>query len=355
MPQNTETLQSCPRINTDPNVESKPLHVLVTGAAGQIGYHLLFLIAHGLMFGDHQKVILHLYDVMVDMMEGVKMELVDSCFPLVDGIVASNKPEIAFKDVEAAILIAGMPRKVGMERKELIGINTRIMKEQAQALKNYSSKDVRVLVVANPANTNALVVAKNAGISVRKVTCLTRLDQNRASAQVASKLGVNVGDIHNAFVWGNHSEKQCPDITQCTIETPNGKQHVTELLEEQWLASFNQTIQSRGAKVIEARKASSAGSAAKAIVDHFRGWCLGADKDKVVCMGVYSEGQYGIAKGIFFSMPVVCYDGDYHVVENLTLDENIKEMIANSEEELLEEKKLEEAFEEITQQSRVHD
>nr|BAN38242.1 malate dehydrogenase,cytoplasmic, putative [Entamoeba histolytica] len=343
------------RINVDPNVESKPLHVLVTGAAGQIGYNLLFLIAHGLMFGPNQTVYLHLYDIMVEAMEGVKMELADCCFPLVKGVVASNKTEVAFKDVECAILVAGMPRKVGMERKELIGINTKIMKEQALALKNFANPHVRVLVVANPANTNALVVANNAGIDVKQITCLTRLDQNRAIAQIASKLNCKVEDVSDAFVWGNHSEKQCPDISHAVVQTPNGPKRVADLVEESWLESFNKTVQERGAKVIEMRKASSAASAAKAIVDHFRDWCLGTNKEKIVCMGVYSEGQYGIPKGIFFSMPVVCYGGEYHIVDDLVLSESTRTMLKNSEEELLEEKKLEIAYEEIKQHSNVHE
>ena len=206
------------RINIDSTKESKPLHVLVTGAAGQIGYNVLFLIAHGMMFGKHQTVILHLYDIMEEAMEGVKMELIDCCFPLVKGIVASTNPAIAFKDVEVAVLVAGMPRKVGLERKELIGINTRIMREQSLALKNYSSRDVRVLVVANPANTNALVVATHADINIKQISCLTRLDQNRARAQIAEKLNCSVDSVSNVFVWGNHSEKQCPDLTNAIVE-----------------------------------------------------------------------------------------------------------------------------------------
>ncbi|ELP94657.1 malate dehydrogenase, putative [Entamoeba invadens IP1] len=353
----TESTKYWSRINTDPlKVNScEPIHVLVTGAAGQIGYNLTFLIAHGLMFGPSQTVVLHLYDIVVEAMEGVRMEITDCCFPLVKGVVASNKTEVAFKDVETAILVAGMPRKVGMERKELIGINTRIMKEQALALKNYASPDVRVLVVANPANTNALVVANNAGIDVKQITCLTRLDQNRAIAQIALKLNVNVEDVKDAFVWGNHSEKQCPDIYHATLSTPLGYKKVTEIVEASWLEAFNKIVQERGAKVIEMRKASSAASAAKAIVDHFRDWTLGTDKEKIVCMGIYSEGQYGIPKGIFFSMPVICYGGEYHVVDDLVLDPSTKEMLKNSEEELIEEKKLELAFEEIKQMSHVHE
>ncbi|ELP90499.1 malate dehydrogenase, putative [Entamoeba invadens IP1] len=343
------------RINTDPKKESVPIHVLVTGAAGQIGYNLTFLIANGLMFGEHQTVILHLYDVMVEMMEGVKMELTDGCFPLVKGIVASNKTDVAFTGVEVAILVAGMPRKVGMERKELISINTRIMKEQALALKAYSSHQVRVLVVANPANTNALVVANNAGIDVKQITCLTRLDQNRAIAQIAQKCNVPIATVKHVFVWGNHSEKQCPDISHAYIETSEGEKKVEDLVEASWLESFNKIVRERGSKVIEARKASSAASAAKAIVDHFKDWCLGTDTEKVVCMGIYSEGQYDVPKGIFFSMPVVCCGGEYHVVDDLVLSPALKESLKESEEELIEEKKLELAFEEITQQYHVHD
>lgn len=347
--------QNWKRINTTKEQESKPLHILVTGAAGQIGYNVLFLIAHGLMFGHHQTVILHLYDIMTEAMEGIKMELLDCCFPLLKGIVASNKVEVAFKDVEVAILIAGMPRKEGMERKELIGINTRIIREQSLALKNYSSRDVRVLVVANPANTNALVVATHANINIKQISCLTRLDQNRARAQIAEKLKCSVDNVSNVFVWGNHSEKQCPDLTNAIVKIDSEYKKVTELIDDEWLKSFNKIVQERGAKVIEKRKASSSGSAAKAIVDHCRDWCLGTKENQIISMGVYSNGEYGIAPGIFFSFPVICKNGEYHIVTDFTLTDDVQEMIIHSEEELLEEKRLQSAFEELTCSSTIQD
>lgn len=315
----------------------KPVRVAVTGAAGQIGYQLVFRIAAGGLFGPGQPLILQLLELPVAQgaLSGVVMELNDCAFPLVAGIVATDKAEVAFKDADYAILVGAKPRGAGMERKDLLLENAKIFSAQGQALNSAAKKSVRVLVVGNPANTNALITAANAPrIPARNITSMMRLDQNRAMSQLAAKTSAHVNDVKRLVIWGNHSSTQYPDIHQTTVK---GKPAV-KLVDANWVQNdFIPTVQQRGAAVIKARGASSAASAAAAAIDHMRDWVLGS-KNQWVSMGVPSDGSYGIRKGIIYGFPVVCAKGQWKIVKGLKPSEFSRARMQATEKELLEER-----------------
>lgn len=314
-----------------------PIKVAVTGAAGQIAYSILFRIASGDMLGHDQPVILQLLDLEPAMtaLNGVVMELDDCAFPLLHKITTSFDPNEAFKDVDIAILIGARPRSKGMERKDLLEANGAIFTVQGKALANVAKKDVKVLVVGNPANTNALITLKNApGLDPKNVTAMMRLDHNRALTQIGRKTGNHVTEVKNVIIWGNHSATQYPDIYHATA----GGTAVSTLVDEQWLTNdFIPTVQKRGAAVIEARGLSSAASAANAAIDHIRNWVLGTPAGEWVSMGVVSDGSYGIAEGVVFGYPVTCKDGKYQIVQGLDINEFSRARITATYNELLEE------------------
>lgn len=315
----------------------KPVRIAITGAAGQIGYQLVFRIAAGDLFGPNQPVILQLLELPVAQgaLGGVVMELNDCAFPLVQGIVATDNAEVAFKDADYAILVGARPRGAGMERKDLLLENAKIFSVQGKALNSAAKKSVKVLVVGNPANTNALITAANAPrIPAKNITSMMRLDQNRAMSQLAAKTGAHVNDVKRVVIWGNHSSTQYPDVHQATVK---GKPAL-KLVEQNWITSeFIPTVQQRGAAVIKARGASSAASAAAAAIDHMRDWALGT-KNQWVSMGVPSDGSYGIGKGIIYGFPVVCTKGQYKIVKGLKPNEFSRERMLASEKELREER-----------------
>lgn len=315
----------------------KPVRIAVTGAAGQIGYQLVFRIAAGDLFGPGQPLILQLLELPIAQgaLSGVVMELNDCAFPLVAGIVATDTAEIAFKDADYAILVGAKPRGAGMERKDLLLENAKIFSAQGKALNSAAKKSVRVLVVGNPANTNALITATNAPrIPARNITSMMRLDQNRAMSQLAAKTGAHVNDVKRLVIWGNHSSTQYPDVHQATVK---GKPAV-KLVDENWVQNdFIPTVQQRGAAVIKARGASSAASAAAAAIDHMRDWVLGS-KNQWVSMGVASDGSYGIRKGIIYGFPVVCTKGEWKIVKGLKPNEFSRARMLATEKELLEER-----------------
>jgi malate dehydrogenase len=316
----------------------KPVRVAVTGAAGQIGYQLIFRIAAGDMLGPKQPIILQLLEVTpaLPMLNGVVMELNDCAFPLLAGIVATDSAEAAFKDADYALLVGARPRGPGMERKDLLTENAKIFSVQGKALNATAKKNVKVLVVGNPANTNALIAAENAPRIPRKnFTAMMRLDHNRAMGQLAAKTGKHVTDIKRMTVWGNHSSTQYPDINACTVK---GKAAV-KLVDESWSANdFIPTIQQRGAAIIKARGASSAASAASAAIDHMRDWALGTAKGDWVSMAVASDGSYGIKKGIMYGYPVTCSKGQWKIVKGLKVGKFSQERMAATEKELREER-----------------
>ncbi|CAG4949185.1 unnamed protein product [Colias eurytheme] len=319
-----------------------PIKVVVTGAAGQIAYSLLYQIASGAVFGPEQPVFLHLLDIapMMGVLEGVVMELADCALPLLVGVLPTANPEEAFKDVAAAFLVGAMPRKEGMERKDLLSANVRIFKEQGQALDKVARKDVKVLVVGNPANTNALICSKYApSIPKENFTAMTRLDQNRAQAQLAAKLGVRVQDVKNVIIWGNHSSTQFPDASNAVVNIGGVEKSVPAAInDDEFLKSaFVSTVQKRGAAVIAARKMSSALSAAKAASDHMRDWFLGTG-DRWVSMGVVSDGSYGTPRDVVFSFPVTVSNGKWKIVEGLTISDFARKMLDVTGKELDEEK-----------------
>jgi malate dehydrogenase len=314
--------------------------VTITGAAGHIGYALAFRIASGAMFGQDQPVILRLLEIpqAISSLNGVGMELEDCAFPLLHDIVLTDDPSIGFRGTDYAILIGAKPRSKGMERKDLITENARIFSLQGKAINDYASPDVRVLVVGNPANTNALIAAANApDLKRTQFTAMTRLDHNRALGQLANKSNSLVADITRMTIWGNHSMTQYPHMDNCVI---NG-QPVFDLVSQDWaIDHFIPRIQRRGAEIIEARGLSSAASAADAVVGHVHDWALGTEDDDWVSMAVHSDGSYGIAEGIVFSCPVTCKNGDYEIVQGLDLDDFSIARLKASEKELLEERKV---------------
>ena len=300
-----------------------PVRVAVTGAAGQIGYALLFRIASGEMLGKDQPVILQMLELPIDKaqaaLKGVIMELEDCAFPLLAGVVGTDDPEVAFKDADVALLVGARPRGPGMERKDLLLENAKIFTAQGAALNKVASRNVKVLVVGNPANTNAYIAMKSApDLPAKNFTAMLRLDHNRALSQLAAKANVAVGDIEKLVVWGNHSPTMYPDYRFATV---NGQSLKDRINDAEWNANvFIPTVGKRGAAIIEARGLSSAASAANAAIDHMRDWALGTN-GKWVTMGIASQGWYGIPNEVMFGFPVICQNGEYKVVEGLPIDE----------------------------------
>jgi len=317
----------------------QPLRVAVTGAAGNISYAMLFRIASGEMLGKDQPVILQLLEITpaLDALKGVVMELEDCAFPLLAGIVQTDDANVAFKDIDYALLVGARPRGPGMERKDLLEANAAIFSAQGKALNEVANRDVKVLVVGNPANTNALIAQRNApDLDPRNFTAMTRLDHNRAMAQLAGKTDSTVNDVKKMIIWGNHSSTQYPDLTACTV---NGKPAL-DLVDREWYeATYIPEVQQRGAAIIKARGASSAASAANAAIAHMRTWALGTDENDWVSMGVYSNGEYGIAEGLIYSFPCTCTNGDWSIVDGVDVSSDFsKEKMAATEQELSEER-----------------
>jgi len=319
------------------------IRVVVTGAAGQIAYSLLYQLAKGDVFGPDQPLYLHLLDipVMMGVLEGVVMELMDCALPLLLGVVPTADPAEGFKDIDAAFLVGAMPRKEGMERKDLLAANVKIFKVQGQALDNHAKKTVKVLVVGNPANTNALICSKYApSIPKENFSAMTRLDQNRAQAQLAARFGVGINNVKNVIIWGNHSSTQYPDARFSVISKEGSESRVVDsAADAQWLQDqFISTVQKRGAAVIAARKMSSAMSAAKAACDHMRDWWLGTTGDNYVSMGVISDGSYNTPKDVIFSFPVLIKDKQWTIVQGLDLDAFSIQKLQQTGQELTEER-----------------
>jgi malate dehydrogenase len=317
---------------------NSPVRVTVTGAAGQISYSLLFRIAAGEMLGPNQPVILQLLEITpaLDALNGVAMELEDCAFPLVAGILCTDQADIAFKDSDYALLVGARPRGPGMERKDLLEANAAIFSAQGKAINDHASRDIKVLVVGNPANTNALITQRNApDINPRQFTAMTRLDHNRAMSQMADKAGMTVNDVKNMTIWGNHSATQYPDLHHATVDG----QPAIDMVDQNWYEDeFIPTVQQRGAAIIKARGASSAASAANAAIAHMRTWVQGTESDDWVSMGVYSDGSYGIAEGLIYSFPCTCEAGDWSIVQGLEINGFSREKMSATEQELTEEK-----------------
>lgn len=315
-----------------------PLRVTITGAAGQIGYQLAFRIASGQMLGADQPVILQLLEIppALPALQGVVMELDDCAFPTLAGVVATDDPDTAFKDSDYALLVGARPRGPGMERKDLLEANAQIFSVQGKAINSHASRDIRVLVVGNPANTNALIASSNApDIDAGNFTAMTRLDHNRAIAQLAQKTGKHVNDIQRMTIWGNHSATQYPDINHSIVDGAAA----TKLVDQQWLADeFIPVVQQRGAAIIAARGASSAASAASAAIDHMRDWALGTAGGNWVSMAIPADGSYGIEPGIIYSYPVRCSKGQYEIVQGLTVNDFSRGRMDATETELREER-----------------
>jgi len=316
-----------------------PVRVAVTGAAGQIGYSLLFRIASGAMLGPDTPVILQLLEITpaLKALEGVKMELDDCAFPLLAGVVGTDDADKAFGDVDVALLVGAMPRKAGMERADLLSANGGIFKPQGEALARSAKRDVKVLVVGNPANTNALIAQQNAkGLDAGRFTAMTRLDHNRAVTQIAQKLNQPVTTVKKMTIWGNHSATQYPDLFHCEVGGKNAYQAVND---HAWVeGTFIPTVAKRGAAIIEARGLSSAASAANAAVDHIRSWHLGTAPGDWVSMAIPSDGSYGVPEGLISSFPCVCKDGKYSIVQGLDIDDFSRGKIDASNAELAEER-----------------
>jgi len=314
------------------------VRVTITGAAGQISYALLFRIASGSMLGPDQPVILQLLEITPAMgaLDGVVMELNDCAFPLLQGIVTSDDPEVAFKDSDYALLVGARPRGPGMERKDLLEANAAIFSEQGKAINKVANRDIKVLVVGNPANTNALIASANApDIPDSQFTAMTRLDHNRALSQLAEKTSAHTTDIKRMTIWGNHSNTQYPDISNATVD---GKP-ASGLVDQSWLEEdFIPTVQERGAAIIKARGASSAASAGSAAVDHMHTWALGTDDDDWVSMAIPSDGSYDIEPGIIYSYPVTCSNGGYEIVQGLEISEFSRSRMDATEDELRQER-----------------
>jgi malate dehydrogenase len=320
-------------------VSPSPVCVAVTGAAGQIGYSLLFRIASGHLLGSEQPVSLRLLEITQAMqaLEGVVMELEDCAFPLLAGIETTDDPTVAFDGVEVALLVGSRPRSQGMERKELLEANGAIFTVQGRALNDHAADDLHVLVVGNPANTNCLIAMNNApDIPDERFTAMTRLDHNRAIAQVAKKLAVPVTDVHKMTIWGNHSATQYPDLFNAEV---GGKSAAEAVGDDAWVAdAFIPTVQQRGAAIIEARGLSSAASAANAAVDHVRDWMLGTPADDWVSMAIASDGSYGVPEGLISSFPVTTQDGRFEIVQGLEHNEFSRSRIDATVAELGEER-----------------
>lgn len=316
----------------------KPVRVAVTGAAGQIGYALNFRIASGAMLGPDQPVILQLLEVpqAQEILKGVVMELNDCAFPLLTEVIATDRPEEAFKDADYALLVGARPRGPGMERKDLLEANAQIFSVQGKAMAQHASRDIRVLVVGNPANTNALIAASNAkSLDRRQFTAMTRLDHNRALHQIAAKLGTHVNDVRRVTIWGNHSSTQYPDLHHATV---GGKPALAQVDATWYAEEFIPVVQQRGAAIIKARGSSSAASAASAALDHMRTWTLGTAEGDWVSMSIPSDGSYGIPEGVVYSYPVTCRDGQYQIVQGLEINAFSRERMTATYQELNEER-----------------
>ncbi len=316
-----------------------PVRVAVTGAAGQIGYSLLFRIASGAMLGPNTPIILQLLEVTpaLGALEGVKMELEDCAFPLLSQVVCTDSGDVAFGDADVALLVGAMPRKDGMERADLLSANGGIFKPQGQAIAANAKKNIKVLVVGNPANTNALIAMNNAkGMNPDQFTAMTRLDHNRAISQLATKLNKPVSSIKKMTIWGNHSTTQYPDLFHCEVD---GKNAAVAVNDQQWLdETFIPTVAKRGAAIIKARGLSSAASAANAAIDHIRSWATDTPEGDWVSMAVPSDGSYGVPEGLISSFPCVCKNGEYKIVQGLDIDAYSRGKIDASVAELVEER-----------------
>jgi malate dehydrogenase len=321
-----------------------PVRVAVTGAAGQIGYSLLFRIASGAMLGPKQPVILQLLEVTpaLGSLNGVAMELDDCAFPLLAGIVQTDDPAVAFKDADYALLVGAMPRKEGMERSDLLAANGGIFKPQGEAIAKHANPDIKVLVVGNPANTNALIARESAmkvkgtKVNPANFTAMTRLDHNRAITQVAQRLNVAVTEVKRMTIWGNHSVTQYPDLFNCKV---GGKSAAGLVKDRAWIRkTYVPTVAKRGAAIIAARKLSSAASAANAAIDHMHDWALGTAKRDWVSMGIPSDGSYGVPEGLISSFPVTCTGGQYSIVQGLKLNAFSQKFVDASVAELMEER-----------------
>ncbi len=317
---------------------SAPVRVAITGAAGQIGYQLAFRIASGQLFGPDRRIILQLLEIPPAMtaLNGVAMELDDCAFTTLDGVVVADQMEVGFRDVQYALLVGAKPRTADMERKDLLLGNAQIFSAQGKALNEVAARDVRVLVVGNPANTNALIASGNApDLDPRHFTAMTRLDHNRAKAQLAAKTGAHVSDVSGMIIWGNHSATQYPDISHASV----GGEPVSGQVSEEWYRSdFIPAVQQRGTAIIKARGASSAASAASAAIDHVRDWSLGTPGADWVSMGVASDGSYGISEGVVYSYPVICKGGTYEIVQGLDISEFSRDKMDVTDAELREER-----------------
>lgn len=317
---------------------TSPVRVTVTGAAGQISYSLLFRIAAGEMLGPNQPVILQMLEITpaLEALKGVAMELDDCAFPLLAGMVCTDDAAVAFKDADYALLVGARPRGPGMERKDLLEANAAIFSAQGKAINAKASKAIKVLVVGNPANTNSLIAQRNApDINPRQFTAMTRLDHNRALTQIANKTGTTINDVTHMTIWGNHSATQYPDLHQTRV---NGEPAMGMMDQDWYETDFIPTVQQRGAAIINARGASSAASAANAAIAHMRSWALGTAEGDWVSMGVYSDGSYGIAKGLIYSFPCVCKDGDWEIVQGLDINDFSRSKMTATELELTEER-----------------
>ncbi len=317
---------------------TSPVRVVVTGAAGNIGYALAFRVAAGDMLGPDQPVILQLLEITpaLPVLEGVVMELKDCAFPLLSGIVATDDANVAFQDANCSLLVGAKPRGKGMERKDLLSQNGAIFGPQGKAINDHAARDVKVLVVGNPANTNCLI-AQNAApdINPKQFTAMTRLDHNRALSQLAERTGKHVNDIKKMVIWGNHSATQYPDISKCTVDG----QAAASLVDQAWYREeFIPKVQKRGAEIIQARGASSAASAASAALDHMHDWVLGTSANDWVSMAVPSDGSYGIKPGIIYSYPCTCKNGQFQIVQGLTTDDFSSQKMKATEDELREER-----------------
>jgi malate dehydrogenase len=312
----------------------QPLRVTVTGAAGQICYSLLFRIASGEMLGNDQPVILQLLEITpaLKVLEAVKMELDDCAFPLLQGVVATDDAIVAFQGSDIALMVGAKPRGPGMERADLLKDNGKIFSTLGKVINDVANKDIKILVVGNPANTNAYILAKNApNINQRNITAMTRLDHNRALHQLAEKTENTVSDVQRMIIWGNHSTTQVPDISHASVA---GNNALSQVDESWWKEEFMPMVGKRGAAVIAARGSSSAASAANGVIDHMRDWVLGSAEGDYVSMAVPSDGSYGIEQGLIYSYPVVCKGGDYEIVQGLEISDFIRGEMTESEDEL---------------------
>ena len=315
-----------------------PVRVAITGAAGQISYSLLFRIAAGEMLGKDQPVILQMLEITpaLNALKGVAMELEDCAFPLLVGMVQTDDATVAFKDADYALLVGARPRGPGMERKDLLEANAAIFSAQGKAINDVASRDIKVLVVGNPANTNALIAQRNApDIDPRNFTAMTRLDHNRAMTQLAQKTDTTINAVTTMTIWGNHSSTQYPDLHHTKV---NGKTAIDRVDQTWYEDDFIPTVQKRGAAIIDARGASSAASAANAAIFHMRDWVLGTPDGDWTSMGIYSDGSYGIQEGLIYSYPCVCKGGDWEIVQGLEINEFSRNKMAATEQELAEER-----------------